>query len=78
MTDDDIYGEVFSLPPGVLRIAQDDAEGADWGADPPEGYGRENRPLAAATGLCIAVAVGVVFWVVFIAGLIAIYRWVFV
>lgn len=76
MTDDDIYGEVFSLPPGVLQIVEDDGIGADWGADPPEGYGRENRPLAPATALCIAVAVGVVFWAVFIIGLVALYHWV--
>jgi len=77
MTDDDIYGEVFSLPPEVLQIVTDDAETADWGADPPEGSEGRYGPLLAARGISIAVLVGVVFWVVFAFGLYGIYRLVF-
>jgi hypothetical protein len=81
VSEDDIYdipyGEAFSLPPGVLQIVQDDAEGVDWGLYPPEGWEDRYGALRAARGLYLAVVVGVIFWVVFIAGLIAIYRWVF-
>jgi hypothetical protein len=81
MMADDIYdipyGEALPLPEGISQIVVDDAEEADWGLYPPESSQGRYGALAPARGMCIAVVVGVVFWMVFIVGLVTLSRWVF-
>jgi hypothetical protein len=72
------YGEELPCSPaGVFQIVTDDAEGVDWGQYPPESSQGRYEALAPARGMCTAVVVGVVFWMVFIVGLVTLYRWIF-